>query len=41
MAYAYEYHLQFTPASGARELTVADYQFSTDTVVGAIAVTTR
>ena len=34
MAYAYEYQLQFTPASGARGLTVAGYQFSTDTVVG-------
>ena len=33
-AFAYEYHLQFTPQSGARGLVVAGYYFSADTVVG-------
>lgn len=32
--FAYEYHLQFTPQSGARGLVVAGYEFSGDTVVG-------
>jgi hypothetical protein len=31
---AYEYHLQFTPASGGRGLVVAGYRFSGDTVIG-------
>jgi hypothetical protein len=33
-ARAYEYHLQFTPQSGARALVVAGYQFSGNEVVG-------
>ena len=33
-AFAYEYRLQFTPASGARGLVVAGYQFQNNTVVG-------
>ncbi len=33
-AFAYEYHLQFTPQSGARGLVVAGYEFVGDTVVG-------
>ena len=36
VASAYEYHLQFTPQSGARNLVVAGYQFdaNNDDVVG-------
>jgi hypothetical protein len=34
MAYAYEYQLQFTPSGGALGLTIAGYQFSTNTVIG-------
>src|SRR5438552_7200723 len=34
VAYAYEYKLQFTPQAGARGLTVAGYQFNSNTVVG-------
>ena len=34
VASAYEYHLQFTPQSGARGLVVAGYEFAGDTVVG-------
>lgn len=34
VASAYEYHLQFTPQSGARGLVVAGYHFTGDTVVG-------
>lgn len=33
-AWAYEYKLQFTPASGARGLVVAGYYFSNNTVFG-------
>jgi hypothetical protein len=33
-AYAYEYKLQFNPASGARGLVVAGYYFNNNTVVG-------
>jgi hypothetical protein len=31
LAYAYEYHLQFTPQPGARSLVVAGYQFDANT----------
>jgi len=34
LAYGYEYTLQFTPASGARNLLVAGYQFNGSLVVG-------
>jgi hypothetical protein len=34
MAYAYEYKLQFNPPGGAYGLTVAGYEFNTDTIVG-------
>ena len=35
VASAYEYHLQFTPQSGARNLVVAGYQFDANNdVVG-------
>ena len=34
MAYAYEYKLQFAPPSGANGVTVAGYQFNTNTVIG-------
>lgn len=34
VASAYEYHLQFTPQSGARGLVVAGYGFAGNTVVG-------
>jgi len=34
VASAYEYHLQFTPQSGARGLVVAGYKFAGDTAVG-------
>jgi len=34
VASAYEYHLQFTPQSGARGLVVAGYGFTGNTVVG-------